>query len=232
MILTFAVYALIGWLYETVVCSIKQRRFVYRGFLIGPFIPIYGFGALMITYATYGITDSLLAVFLVGMAVATLFEFVVGAILEVIFQTSWWNYDDLRFNYKGRIALLPSLVWGFGTLLVVYIVQPLVLDLDMQIYGSFGDIPYMVYLGYIIADGIFSMVQVARFRAYTRRVRKGWKKNGELDTAKYVRFLYREFRSMPPIFSLRNLIERITPDIEVKSYLKAYLKKIKKMRKR
>lgn len=212
LLFTFAFCAFVGWLYEMIITAIKQKKLVFRGFLIGPFLPLYGFGGLALIYTTHGITNYPLAVFLVGLAVATLFEYVAATLLELVFKMSWWDYDTMKFNYKGMIALAPSIMWGLLTLLAVYGLWPVIQKLDTTVYERFGIMPYIVFLIYIVADAIFSAIHVAQFRAYAKRVKKGWKKDGELDTAKYMRFLYRELRSHSPFYSLKKLVMNTAPD--------------------
>jgi len=212
MVLIFAVSAMLGWIYEMIAVSIHKKRIAPRGLLVGPFLPIYGFGALVIITATHNVTDSPLAVFLVGMAVATAFEYLSAWLLEKIFKMSWWSYDEFKINYKGIIALAPSLVWGFASLLAIYVLWPLLQDLDGQLFERFGVVPYIVFTVCIVADMIFSAVHVAKFRAYSTQVRKSWEKDGELDTAKYMRYLYREIRSRTPLFSIRNFVMKTAPE--------------------
>jgi len=212
MLFIFVFCALFGWVYETIVYAIRRRKFVFRGFLVGPFLPIYGFGGVMILVAAHDTTASPLAIFLIGMAATTLLEYLTAVFLELVFKMSWWDYDWLRFNYKGRIALLTSLAFGLATLLAVYVVWPIAKDWDAKVFERFGYMPYIVFLIYITIDAIFSFIHVARFRAYANRVKKSWKKDGELDTAKYMRFLYREVRDHSPFYSIRKLVFRTAPD--------------------
>ncbi|MDR0979701.1 MAG: putative ABC transporter permease [Candidatus Nomurabacteria bacterium] len=212
VVFTFAFCALVGWLYEMLVYCTRERRLVPRGFLVGPFLPLYGFGGVILIYATQGVADSPLAVFLIGMAVATLCEYLAASLLEVIFKMSWWDYNDMRFNYKGVIALLPSLVWGAATMLGVYAFWPIIHNLDAVVYNNWGIMPYIVFLVLLVADATFSAIHVAAFRTYARRVKKSWKKDGELDTAKYMRFLYREMRAHSPFYSLRKLVLTTAPE--------------------
>jgi uncharacterized membrane protein len=212
VIFIFAFAALLGWVYETLGYLIMKRKLVFRGFLVGPFLPIYGFGALVIILATHNVAASPIAVLLIGMAVATVFEYLTASLLELVFKMSWWDYDEFKINYKGMIALVPTLVWGLASLFAVYILWPVMTDLDGQLFARFGMTPYWIFLVYIVSDAIFSIIHVARFRAYANRVKKSWKKDGELDTAKYMRFLYRELRSHSPFFSIHKLIQRTAPE--------------------
>lgn len=124
----FLVYAVFGWVWETIYVSILSRKLVDRGFLVGPWLPIYGFGAMAILAVVQPVAQSALAVFLVGMGVATILEFFTGMTLQKIFKMEWWDYSEEKFNYRGVIALVPSLFWGLLALLLVYVVNGPVME--------------------------------------------------------------------------------------------------------
>ncbi len=124
-IFIFFIYSFLGWCFETALVSIEEKRFVNRGFIRSPFLPIYGFGAItMIVSGTPVIKDPVL-VFIFGAVSATILEFVTGWLLEVIFKTRYWDYSDTLYNFKGRICAEATLMWGFMTLLVNYKVHQL-----------------------------------------------------------------------------------------------------------
>ena len=81
-----------GWVFETTVVSVQQRRFVNRGFLDGPMLPIYGFGASIMLHVALPLYDRPVALFFAGMVVATAFEYVVGVLMETIFKVKYWDY--------------------------------------------------------------------------------------------------------------------------------------------
>ena len=115
------VYSLFGWCYETIVCSIQAGRLVNRGFLFGPYLPIYGFGALLIILCLHKRMHKA-NLFLFSMLVTTALEYATSWILEVLFDRRWWDYSNYQIQLNGRICLVASLLFGIlGVLLVKYI---------------------------------------------------------------------------------------------------------------
>lgn len=128
--LTFIIYSVIGWICETIWCSVGQRKLVNRGFLSGPWCPIYGFGGLIILFFTAPARYlSPLAVFVMSMASTTALEYFTGWMLETLFQTRWWDYSKRKFNIKGRVCLRNSVIFGLLGLGVVYFIDPFVQDM-------------------------------------------------------------------------------------------------------
>jgi Predicted membrane protein len=119
--ISFVFYSIVGYVYETILCSIAQRRFVKRGFLLGPYCPIYGFGALIDILALGWVKNPLLLFFLGG-TLACILEYFTSWLLEILFHAKWWDYSRYKFNIRGRICLLGFLVFGlFAVVLNVYI---------------------------------------------------------------------------------------------------------------
>lgn len=86
IIFLFFIYSFVGWLWETVYCSIKDKKFAYRGFLVGPYCPVYGFAVTTVLLATEPFQSNILWLFLSGLLVATAFEYVAGWLLETVFH--------------------------------------------------------------------------------------------------------------------------------------------------
>ena len=124
-LLVFFLYCVLGWCFESTVVSVKQRHFVNRGFLRGPMLPIYGFGAVILLHVSLPLYDKPVALFLASMVAATVFEYIVGVIMEKLFKVKYWDYSTHRFQFQGRICLQSSLCWGFlGLILVRCIHRP------------------------------------------------------------------------------------------------------------
>lgn len=118
-LLFFYVYCFLGWCFESALVSVAQRRPVNRGFLKGPFLPIYGTGAIAILLLTLPVRANPLLVFLLGMLAATALEFVTGACMERLFKVRYWDYSHKRFNVHGYICLTSSLAWGALSVMLV-----------------------------------------------------------------------------------------------------------------
>lgn len=123
-LLVFYLYCVLGWCFESTVVSVQQRHFVNRGFLRGPMLPIYGFGATILLHVSLPLYDKPAALFLASMAAATVFEYVVGVIMEKLFKVKYWDYSEHRFQFQGRICLQSSLCWGFLGLILARVIHP------------------------------------------------------------------------------------------------------------
>lgn len=119
-LLFFYIYCFAGWVFESTYVSICHRKLVNRGFLNGPMIPLYGFGAITVLFAALPFREFPLLVYLVGMIAATLLEYVVGVVMEAIFKVRYWDYSSNKFNLKGYICLSSSIAWGFLSVILIY----------------------------------------------------------------------------------------------------------------
>lgn len=128
-LLIFYAYCFMGWCFESTVVSVQQRRPVNRGFLHGPMLPIYGFGASIMLHVALPLDGRPAAIFLAGMVVATAFEYFVGWLMETLFKVKYWDYSAHRCQFRGRICLQSSLAWGVLSLLLPYVLHRPVEDL-------------------------------------------------------------------------------------------------------
>ena len=124
LLLYFFFYSFVGWIWESSYVSILTKRLTNRGFLTGPMLPIYGSGAVVMLCATYPVQSSDIGIFLLGLIVATILEYVTGVVMETLFQVRYWDYSDKKFNIQGHICLSSSLAWGVFTLLLIRVVHP------------------------------------------------------------------------------------------------------------
>lgn len=124
--LFFAIYCFIGWCWECIYVSVCEKKLTNRGFLTGPFLPIYGSGAVIILFATIPVKNHYILIFLLGMLAATVLEYATGALMEYILKVRYWDYSDEAYNFRGYICLKASLAWGvFSVLLIRVIHKPL-----------------------------------------------------------------------------------------------------------
>ncbi len=122
-LLFFFFYCFLGWCFESSYVSGKQGRFVNRGFMNGPLLPIYGSGAMMMLVVSSPFQDNLIAIYFAGVVGATVLEFVTGTAMEALFHVRYWDYSNQRFQYKGHICLSSSVAWGFLTLFLTQILH-------------------------------------------------------------------------------------------------------------
>lgn len=114
----FYFYCFFGWCFESTYVSICERRLVNRGFLRGPFLPLYGSGAIMMLVVSSPFQDSLPLVFLAGCVGSTVLEYVTGVVMEALFKVRYWDYSHKKLNFKGYICLESTIAWGFLTIVM------------------------------------------------------------------------------------------------------------------
>lgn len=120
----FFIFTMIGWVHETTVESLYHKKFVNRGSLHGPYIPIYGFGGCAMIVFSCPFKDNGFFVFLSGLICCTVLEYFTGWLMETLFHRQFWDYSMMKLTYKNRISLLSSLCWGFMSLLMAYLLFP------------------------------------------------------------------------------------------------------------
>lgn len=119
----FYFYCFFGWVFESTFVSVKSRHFVNRGFMRGPFLPIYGSGAIMMLVVSMPFQDNVILTYFAGCLGATVLEFVTGMTMEALFKVRYWDYSNQKFNYKGHICLSSTVAWGFLTILMTEFVH-------------------------------------------------------------------------------------------------------------
>lgn len=127
--LYFIIYSILGWICEVIYCYILDRKLTNRGFLEGPYCPIYGIGGLIVVYFLLPVKSIPFLVFLLGMILASILEYITSFIMEKLFDTRWWDYSNNKFNINGRVCLLNSFLFGVLSLFAMYFIHPLVIDI-------------------------------------------------------------------------------------------------------
>ena len=116
-------YCFLGWCFESTYVSIRKRQLTNRGFLRGPFLPIYGSGAIMMLIVSMPFQDNIVLTYLAGCVGATALEYVTGVTMETLFKVRYWDYSDQKFNFQGHICLGSTIAWGFFTILMTEVIQ-------------------------------------------------------------------------------------------------------------
>ena len=137
----FFIFSFFGWVWETTLVSVRSHKYVNRGFITGPLCTIYGTGAVSVYLLLVPFSSSYVAIFFVGMLVATALEYVTSAVMERLFHAKWWDYSSHRFQVKGRICLGVSIGWGFMSLALYLFFMPLadwIMSLYPRLAGEIG----------------------------------------------------------------------------------------------
>ncbi len=168
----FILLSFLGWVYETIYCTIKSAHWDNRGFLYGPVCPIYGAGgvslmALMDVFSEkpfeYGYTWQ--QVFIVAFFGSIALEYATSWGLERLFHAYWWDYSDMPFNIQGRVCLPCSIGFGCAGLLVVYVIAPFVWDITDQISPLGFEVISLVFMCTISVDITLTVSALTHFEA-------------------------------------------------------------------
>ena len=169
-VLLFFFYCFCGWVWESCYVSLRQHRWVNRGFLHGPLLPIYGSGAIIILFATLPVENDLRLVWLLGMLAATVLEYVTGAVMERLFQVRYWDYSKQKFNLNGHICLSSSIAWGFFSILLVRFLHPPVGRLLADVPAWLVDPAAIVLTAVFSADVVRSVQDALDLKEILTRV--------------------------------------------------------------
>lgn len=157
------VYSFIGWCCESTFVSIGQKKWVNSGFLNGPFVPIYGFGAVLGLFFLTPLIQYPLLVFILGILITSTLEYFTSWLMEVTLHVRWWDYSHYKYHINGRVCLLNSFLFGIMSLVLLYGVHPYVVQLVVRLKDSLIYID-LVLLVYFIIDFGISLSQFISFK--------------------------------------------------------------------
>lgn len=159
LILIFAFYSLAGWILEIGYRSLKQHYFVNPGLLKGPFLPIYGSFALIVILTNEICPNtSWEKAFVMFVFLSTVIEYLAGTLLERFFNLQLWSYHDTPLNFKGRVALPYSLLWGGLGLVFNYYLHPRVELVFLEIPLALKLLLTIIFLIYFVTDLVHSTI--------------------------------------------------------------------------
>lgn len=161
--LLFIIYACIGWILEVLCKIITQRKFVNRGFLIGPYLPIYGFGSILMTFMLTKYKGDLVTLF--GMAVlwCSFLEYITSYVMEKLFKARWWDYSTNPFNVNGRICLVNAIFFGIGGVCIIQYTNPIIIPFLENLPNSFRHILSIILFCTYFLDTIISCNIITKF---------------------------------------------------------------------
>lgn len=157
IILLFTLYSFLGWLSETIYCSVPAGKFINRGFLNGPFCPVYGFGALLVVFFLKPFRGNIALLFLCGMVVTSVLEYITAFLLEKLFHTKWWDYSEYKFNIHGRVCLLNSVLFGILSAFVMKVIHPFLFSLLSRLPGWLSAVLAVIAGAYFITDTVITV---------------------------------------------------------------------------
>lgn len=168
----FLFYSFLGWVIEVVYHVLCQGQIVNRGFLNGPFCPIYGLGMLAVLSLLNPVLNNLPLLFFAGMFLTTFIELLGGWLLEVLFGLRWWDYSKEPFNVHGYICLKFSVAWGLAVTTVVRLIHPFVSSLGKLLLSFHTKYLIFFFLFVLLVDLVATVVSVLHLKRELKALTK------------------------------------------------------------
>lgn len=178
----FYFYCFAGWCFESVFVSLKSHKWVNRGFMRGPFLPLYGSGAIMMLVVSMPYADNIPLTYVAGVFGATALEYVTGVAMVALFKMRYWDYSNRFLNFQGHICLRSSLTWGLFTVLMTRVIHRPIESMMYRIPGQVLYYATVVLTIHIVADFTLSfkaaldlrdiMVKIMKAREELERMQK------------------------------------------------------------
>ena len=170
LFLLFFIYSFLGYIVESISVSLMEKKVVWnRGFLVGPYIPIFGTGAMTMILTLQKYKDDIVALFIMSMVVCLTIEYLCSLVAEKIFKLRWWNYSDKLFNINGRICLQNGILFGIGGVLIVMYVNTWIENLILLLPNSLMVTLSIILTIIFVSDTILSLHTVIKFNSSFKR---------------------------------------------------------------
>lgn len=163
LFLLFIIYSVTGWIIEVIATYPDTKCFVNRGFLVGPYCPIYGNCAIAMILLLHNIKDPIL-LFILSIIICSVGEYVTSYLMEKIFHARWWDYTKNKFNLNGRICLVNSLAFGVLGFLLIKFVNPFVVGLITKLSPTIMNILFYTILILFLIDNVISFKVIFKIK--------------------------------------------------------------------
>lgn len=166
----FMIYSFIGWIMEIIFTLFKDKTLVNRGFLMGPYCPIYGSGCVLIILLLKKYVNDPIVLFVMSMVICSVLEYIVSYILEKLFKARWWDYSDRKFNINGRICLETLVPFGLLGCLLMYVINPFISNLLLKIPSNVLSIVAVILFILFVIDCIISYSIITKIHISTKGI--------------------------------------------------------------
>lgn len=164
LFLLFIIYSFLGWVMEEILVSIKEKKIVDRGFLIGPICPIYGCGALLITIVLAKYHSDIPALFILATVLGAALEYFTSYIMEKLFKVRWWDYSHDKYNLNGRICLKTSVGFGLLGVLMIHFLNPFFTHILSMIPNTILQIIAIILAILLVIDTVLSFSIISKIK--------------------------------------------------------------------
>ena len=217
LFMLFLIYSFAGWCMEVCISLKLRHKFINRGFLVGPICPIYGFGCVLLQLLLSKYLDNPFGLFCTSIVVCSFLEYMTSYIMEKIFKARWWDYSNIPFNVEGRICLKNSIGFGILGTIVMYFLNPPVLDFfDKLDYNLLRNISIVFFI-IVLIDYIISLNTILSLKDALIK----YSKDNTEEISKKVRekilalgMLHRRLYNAYPNVRIRNRINNVKQKIK------------------
>ena len=166
----FMFYSIVGWIIEVIYTFITDKKIVNRGFLIGPYCPIYGVGCLLIIILLKKYTDDFIVLFIMSMLICSLLEYLTSYVMEKLFNARWWNYSNRKFNINGRVCLETLIPFGIFGSLILLVVNPFVVSIFNKIPDNIFKVITILFFIIFVIDEVVSYIIINKLNISTSEI--------------------------------------------------------------
>ena len=170
--LYFFFYSVIGYICEVFYVYLGSKKWINRGFMHGPYIPIYGNGAMLVSFALMHVIKDSFIIFLVGLVLCSLLEYVTSYVMEKVFHNRWWDYSDRKYNLNGRVCLQNSVLFGLGSVVIIYVFNPLFSKLYNALSADTIFYVTLVLFVIMLTDFLISFFEAIKVSKFTTHLDK------------------------------------------------------------
>ena len=169
--LLFVFYSFLGWLMGVTQGYVRHKKFVNRGFLIGPYCPIYGYGAISMTLLLKGYANDPIVLFVMAIVICSILEYTTSFVMEKLFKIRWWDYSNRKFNINGRICLETMIPFGILGCLMIYFVNPFMFAIIDMIPSNLINIIAVILFIIYLMDNAISITIISNLKDITLDVK-------------------------------------------------------------
>lgn len=223
--LLFMIYSFIGWCIEVIGKLFQYKRFINRGFLIGPYLPIYGWGGLLITILLQKYVNDVITLFILAMFICSVLEYLTSYFMEKIFYARWWDYSTKKFNLNGRICLDTMIPFGLLGLFMIKIVNPVIFKVLNNINNYTLNLVFMFIFTIFLTDNIISLDVLSQVRNHNKKKEKDNTEEMSDKVREFIAVTWGEKRLLKAFPTVRKVIKKSinsTIDIMDKALKKQY----------
>lgn len=203
----FIIYSFLGWVMESMVRTVCEKKLINTGFLHGPVCPIYGIGAIIMLLFLDNFENKPILLFFIAIIILTFWEYIVGVLLEKMFKTKYWDYSHQKFNFQGRICLTNSVCWGILGVLFVKYIHPFIRTIVQKVDLSLLHYIVSILLIVMIVDMIVSIIKVKNIKSTLEKIEK---LNKEIkERLKEIRLMKKDTGKVTSIETIQQMVEKL-----------------------